>query len=101
MKRNLDILLTSDEPKWVTKEIALSISNEHFTQEEKDNYHSWQRANQKTKCIILGSLYNVLQHQHVFMPTTYDILINLHEIFGGKGKLARKSALNVIIDNRC
>ena len=61
-KRNLDIVLTSDELKWVTQEIAHSTLNEHLTQEERDNYHSWQRANKKTKCIILMSLDNVLQH---------------------------------------
>ena len=48
-KRNLDIELNSKESKWVT-------------QDERDNYHSWQMTDQKTKCIILGSLDNVLQH---------------------------------------
>ena len=61
-KRNLDIVLTSEELKWVTREIAPFIPNEHSTQEERDNYHSWQMTDQKTKCIILGYLDNVLQH---------------------------------------
>ena len=61
-KRNLDIVLTSEELKWVTQEIAPFTPNEHSTQEERDNYHSWQMTDQKTKCIILGSLDNVLQH---------------------------------------
>ena len=99
-KRNLDIVLTSEEIKWVIKEISLSTPNEHSTQEEKDNYHSWQRADQKTKCIILGSLDNVLQHQHVFMPTTYDILVSLHEMFGGKGRPTKQVALKAIMDTK-
>ena len=61
-KRNLDIVLTSEELKRVTQEITPSTLNEHLTQEERDNYHSWQRANKKTRCIILMSLDNVLQH---------------------------------------
>ena len=48
-KRNLDIELNSKESKWVT-------------QDERDNYHNWQRVDQKTKCIILRSLDNALQH---------------------------------------
>ena len=43
-KRNLDIVLTLKELKWVTQEIAPSTPNEHSTQEEKDNYHSSQRV---------------------------------------------------------
>ena len=37
-KMNLDIVLTLEELKWVTQDIAL---NEHSTQDEMDNYHSW------------------------------------------------------------
>ena len=58
-KRNLDIELTLKESKWVT-------------QDEKNNYHNWQRVDQKTKCIVIGSLDNVLQHQH-----THDYANNL------------------------
>ena len=32
------------------------------------------------------------------MPTTYDILVNLHEMFGGKGKPVRQVALKAIMD---
>ena len=84
-KRSLDIVLTSKELKWVT-------------QEERDNYHNWQKVDQKTKCIILGSLDTVLQHQYMSMPTTYDILVNLHEMFSGKGKPIKQAALKVIMD---
>ena len=53
---------------------------------------------QKTKRIILRSLDNMLQHQHVFVLTTYDILVNLHEMFGGKVRLVRQAALKAIMD---
>ena len=39
-KKNLDIVLTLEELKWVTQEIGSSTPNEHSTQEERDNYHS-------------------------------------------------------------
>ncbi|KAL6316996.1 hypothetical protein AAG906_026695 [Vitis piasezkii] len=59
-KRNLDIVLTSEELKW-----------------ERDNYHSWQMTDQKTKCVILGSLDN---------------------IFAGKGRLPRQATFKAIMD---
>ena len=40
----------------------------------------------------------MLQHQHMSMPTTYDILVNLHEMFGGKGRPVRQVALKAIMD---
>ena len=36
-KRNLDIVLTSEELKWATQEISPFTPNEHSTQEESDN----------------------------------------------------------------
>ena len=81
---NLDIELTLVELKQVTQEIAPSTLNEHSTQEDNDNYHNCQKADQKTKYIILGFLDNVLQHHYVFMPITCDILVNPHELFYGK-----------------
>ena len=32
------------------------------------------------------------------MPITYDILVSLHEMFGGKGRLARQDAFKAIVD---
>ena len=32
------------------------------------------------------------------MPTPYDILISLHEMFGAKGWPARQTALKIILD---
>ena len=55
-------------------------------------------VNQKTKCIILRSLDDVLQHQHVSMPTIYDILASLNEMFRGKGRPTRQATLKAIMD---
>lgn len=50
------------------------------------------------KCIILSSLDNVFQHQHMSMQMPYDILLNLHEMFSGKGKLAKQVVLRTIMN---
>ena len=39
-KRNLEIVLTLEELKWATYEIAPFTPNEHSTQKENENYHS-------------------------------------------------------------
>ena len=39
-KRNLDIVLTLEELKLATQEIASLTFNEHSTQEEKNNYNN-------------------------------------------------------------
>ena len=43
-KMNLDTILTLEKLNQVTQEIAHSTPNEHSTQENKDNYHSWKMA---------------------------------------------------------
>ena len=82
-KRNLDIVLKVKEPKWVTQEFT-PIPNEYSSQEDKDPHYKWQKANEKVKYIILGSLDNVLQYQHMFIDTTYKILLSLQVMFGDK-----------------
>ena len=42
----------------------------------------------------------MLQHQHVSLPITCDIFVSLHEMFGGKGKLARQAIVKAIIDTK-
>ena len=57
-------------------------------------------ANEKARCIILGSLSNVLQQQHMGIATTYEILLSLQEILGDKGRPARQVALRSIMSTQ-
>ncbi|XP_057981216.1 uncharacterized protein LOC131166655 [Malania oleifera] len=43
------------------------------------------------QCYILASMLNVLQHQHQSMPSAYDIMQNLKEIFGDQNRAARQT----------
>ena len=60
-RKKMDIVLTVEQLKWVTQEVAPPIPNEFSTQEEKDAHYQWQRVDEKACCIILRSLSNVLQ----------------------------------------
>ena len=53
-KYNLDIILTSNELKWVTQEIVPSIPNEHSTQEEKDVIIVGRRQIRRPSVTYLG-----------------------------------------------
>ena len=52
-------------------------------------YQKWHKVDEMTRCYILASMSNVLQHQHESMATAYDIMFNLKEIFGEHGRTAR------------
>ena len=48
----------------------------------------WHRVDEKARPIILRSLNNLLQQQHMGIANTYVILSRLQEIFSDKGRSA-------------
>lgn len=87
-----------DKMDGLQQHFACSAPNEYSIQDERDTYYSWHKADQKVKWITLSSLDNVLQHHNISMKTTYDIFLNFHEMFGSKGKLAKQTALRIIMN---
>ena len=61
-KRNLDIVLTAKEHKFVLYEPCPNFSSLDAPSEEKQRYDRWQKSNEIAKCYILASISNVLQH---------------------------------------
>ncbi|CAA0811141.1 Unknown protein, partial [Striga hermonthica] len=57
-------------------------------------------ADEMTKCYILASMSNVLQHQHQSMATAADMLLNLKELFGHQSRAARQEALSALLNTR-
>ena len=53
------------------------------------SYKKWHKIDQKTKCLILGSLDYVLQQLHISIVMVYDILLRLLRLFGDKGTTAK------------
>ncbi|XP_059650724.1 uncharacterized protein LOC132296550 [Cornus florida] len=70
------------------------------SQELKEMYEKWQKADEMAKCYILASMSNVLQHQHQSFVTTRDILLNLKEMFGEQSRAARQVAMKQIMNAR-
>ena len=61
-KRNLDIILTAEEHKFVLNQPCPNFPSLDALSEEKQRYDYWQKSNEMTKCYILASISNVLQH---------------------------------------
>ena len=51
-------------------------------------------------CYILASMSNVLQHQHEHMATTYDMMMNLKEMFGDQNRAERQVAMKALLNTK-
>ena len=62
----------------------------------------WNQMNQKTKSLILESLDNVLQQQHISMTRHFDILsfFQIVGLFSDKGNSTRQVALRIIMNTK-
>ncbi|XP_042422622.1 uncharacterized protein LOC122010221, partial [Zingiber officinale] len=96
-KRNLDIVLTAESYKYVLTEQCPDAPTGESTQEEIEYHRKWVKADEMARCYILASMSNVLQHQHQDLPTAYDIMNNLKELFGHQDRASRQEAMRKIM----
>ena len=88
-KTNLYIVLTAKECKFVLTEVCPQQPGEGATDKETQAYQKWENADEMMQCYISTSMSNVLLHQHQSMPTTYDMMISLKEMFGNQNRVVR------------
>ncbi|XP_077222061.1 uncharacterized protein LOC143855891 [Tasmannia lanceolata] len=88
-KRNLMLVLTAVKVYWVLTTAEPEEPTIDAPQAERDRKQKWTDDNEMAKCYILGSMSNVLQHQHVRMATTAEIMLNVKELFGVQNRTAR------------
>ena len=67
-KRNLNLVLTAEEYKFVLTNVCLPPPDSDSLKEEVKAYQSWRKADEMARCYILASMSNILQHQHENMP---------------------------------
>jgi len=53
-----------------------------------------------TRCYILASIANVLQHQHQSMTSAYDMLESLKEMFEEQNRAAKQTAMKAILTTK-
>ncbi|XP_050268173.1 uncharacterized protein LOC126712754 [Quercus robur] len=81
-KKNLDIVLIAEKHKYVLSQPFPNFPSLNAPLEEKQRYDRWQKSNEMTKCYILASISNVLQHQMQDVELALDIMLSLKEMFG-------------------
>ncbi|XP_019248628.1 PREDICTED: uncharacterized protein LOC109227890 [Nicotiana attenuata] len=57
-------------------------------------------ANEMTRCYILASMANILQHQHQFMGSAYDMLESLKAMFGEQNRMAKKTVTKSLLNTK-
>ena len=95
-KRNLDIVLTTEEHKYVLTQPCPDVPSLDAPFEEKQRYNCWQKSNEMAKCYILASISNVLQRQMQDVELASDIMLSLKEMFGEQGHSARQEIMRQI-----
>ena len=98
-KRNLDIVLTVEEHKYVLIQPCPRPSLD-APLEEKQRYDRCQKSNEMAKCYILASISNVLQHQMQDVELASDIMLSLKEMFGEQGRFARQETMRQIYNTK-
>ena len=80
-KRNLNLVLTAEEYKFVLTDVCPPPPDSDSSKEEVEIYQRWRKADEMAMCYILAFMSNILQHQHENMATAYDMIMNLkHEM---------------------
>ncbi|KAM3282025.1 hypothetical protein P3S67_027672 [Capsicum chacoense] len=95
-KHNLDIVLTAGSFKFVLVE-ECPIKSAELTDDDTNSYDKWVKVDEMTRCYILASMKNVLQHQHQSMTTAYDMLESLKEMFREKNRSTKQTAMKDLL----
>ena len=59
-----------------------------------------EEADEMTRCYILASMSNILQHQHKNIVTAYDMMMNLKEMFGEQNRASRQVAMRALLNTK-
>ena len=100
LKRNLDIVLTAEEHKYVLTQPCPNFPSLDASLEEKQRYDCWHKSNEMAKCYILASISNVLQHQMQDVKLVSDIMLSLKEMFSEQDRSARQETMRQIYNTK-
>ncbi|MCQ7016895.1 retrotransposon gag domain-containing protein, partial [Clostridioides difficile] len=67
------------------------------TEEERQAFQKWEKANSMARCYILGSISEVLQKQHEHMLLASEMMLSLKELFGEKDRSVRFELMRKIM----
>ena len=99
-KRNLDIVLTVEEHKYVLNELCPNFPALDAPSEEKQRFDCWKKSNEMAKCYILASISNVLQHQMQDVELASDIMFSLKEMFGEQVRSTKQDTMRLLLNTK-
>ena len=99
-KRNLNLVLTAEEYKFVLTDVCPPPPDSDSSKEEVKAYQSWRKVDEMARCYKLASMSNILQHQHENMATAYDMMMNLKKIFGEQNHAGRQVAMRTLLNTK-
>ena len=99
-KRNLNIVLTAEDHKYVLTQTCQDFSDSDTPFDERNRYDRWHKSNDMAKCYIMASISNVLQHQMHDITLASDIMLSLKEMFGIQGRSARQEIMRTLLNTQ-
>nr|XP_018628024.1 uncharacterized protein LOC108946039 [Nicotiana tomentosiformis] len=97
---NLDIDLTAESYKFVITEEYPQKPDEDATDDQVKAYDKWVKADEMTRCYILASMANILQHQHQSIGSAYDMLESLKDMFSEKNHAAKQTTMKAFLNTK-
>ncbi|XP_077242499.1 uncharacterized protein LOC143883013 [Tasmannia lanceolata] len=99
-KRNLMLVLNAVKVYWVLTTQEPELPGPDAPQADHDRKSKWLEDNEMAKWYILGSMFNLLQQQHIGMAVASDIMLNIKEKFGEQHRTARLLAIIGLISTK-
>ncbi|XP_026399088.1 uncharacterized protein LOC113294935 [Papaver somniferum] len=96
-KRNLDIVLTVQDYKFVLNEPDDVLPEPHET---TGAHARWKKANDIAKCYSMASISNVLQHQYEGFKNAGEIINGLKEMFSEHSRSAKAEATRKLMNTK-
>ena len=92
-KSNINIVLIGENSKFVMTEVCPDVPGDLSSKESREKYKCWLAANNKAKAYMLASMSDTLRTKLEDVETAYEIMEQLHKMFGHKSGKARFEAM--------
>nr|XP_016458870.1 PREDICTED: uncharacterized protein LOC107782502 [Nicotiana tabacum] len=73
---------------------------ENAVDDQVKSYDKWVKADEMTRCYMLSSMANILQHQHQSMGSAYNMLESLKEMFGEQNHAAKQTSMKALLNTK-
>jgi hypothetical protein len=97
-KRNSDIVLTANGHKFVLTDASPAEPANNACKPVRQRFDRWKRSDEMTKCYVLASVSNVLQHQLQDFDHATGMMTILKEMFGEQNRTAKSGTMRYLLN---